>query len=91
MDMSKQLLLPSTDNLPSFFRPETISETPCLGKKPSLDLDAAPIFDLDHEWQHSLFGRSIQECHRNLMHIAEDADMAIGVTDPHGTFTLDME
>ncbi|MFI7918909.1 transcriptional regulator, partial [Acinetobacter baumannii] len=85
MDMSKQLLLPSTDNLPSFFRPETISETPCLGKKPSLDLDAAPIFDLDQEWQHSLFGRSIQECHRNLMHIAEDADMAIGVTDPHGT------
>lgn len=81
MDMSKQLLLPSTDNLPSFFRPETISETPCLGKKPSLDLDAAPIFDLDQEWQHSLFGRSIQECHRNLMHIAEDADMAIGVTD----------
>ena len=24
------------------------------------------------------------------MHIAEDADMAIGVTDPHGNFTLDM-
>lgn len=47
MDMSKQLLLPSTDNLPSFFRTETTSETAYSVKKPSLDLDAAPIFDLD--------------------------------------------
>lgn len=85
MDMSEQLSSPFIDTTPSLFRPESSSHSQKLGKKPSLDLDAAPIFDLNEEWEHSLFGRSIHECHRNLMHIAEDADMAIGVTDPHGT------
>ncbi|EXH24104.1 hypothetical protein J623_3673 [Acinetobacter sp. 1245249] len=85
MDMSEQLSSPLIDTTPSLFRPESSSHSKQLGKKPSLDLEAAPLFDLGEEWEHSLFGRSIHECHRNLMHIAEDADMAIGVTDPHGT------
>lgn len=50
-----------------------------------LKRESAPLLDLGQEWQQALFGRSIQHCHSELLHIAEDAGMAIGITDHHGT------
>ncbi len=67
--MSKQLLLPSTDNL-SLERKQLLKQ-PIQWKS---RFRCSPFI-----WPWSgmaTFLISIQECHRNLMHIAEDADMA---------------
>lgn len=48
-------------------------------------VDAAPLLGLPEEEQPSLFRRSIQHHHAELLKIAEDSGMAIGVTDHQGT------
>ncbi|MEN8283366.1 transcriptional regulator [Acinetobacter gerneri] len=53
-----------------------------------VNLDAitsAPLVTLTQEEQPSLFRRSIQHTHQDLLKIAEDSGMAIGVTDHQGT------
>ncbi|WP_151838688.1 transcriptional regulator [Acinetobacter radioresistens] len=50
-----------------------------------VSVDAAPVLNLDHGWRETLFGRSLDQCHSELLRIAEDASMAIGITDQHGT------
>ena len=50
-----------------------------------LSLTAAPLLCLEQNWQSSLFGRSIQHGQRELASIADEAGMAIGVTDSCGT------
>ena len=46
---------------------------------------AAPVLALPPEDKTSLFRRSIQHNYADLLKIAEDSDMAIGLTDHHGT------
>lgn len=48
-------------------------------------ITSAPLFTLTQEEQPSLFRRSIQHKHQDLLKIAEDSGMAIGVTDHQGT------
>ena len=51
----------------------------------TLSLSAAPLLCLEQNWQSSLFGRSIQQGQHELASIADEAGMAIGVTDSCGT------
>jgi hypothetical protein len=51
----------------------------------TLSLTAAPLLCLEQNWQSSLFGRSIQQGQHELASIADEAGMAIGVTDSCGT------
>lgn len=46
---------------------------------------AAPVLALPEEDQTSLFRRSIQHNYADLLRIANDSDMAIGLTDHQGT------
>lgn len=46
---------------------------------------AAPILALAQEDQVSLFRRAIQHNYADLLKIADDSEMAIGLTDHHGT------
>ena len=46
---------------------------------------AAPVLALPQEDKTSLFRRSIQHNYADLLKIANDSDMAIGLTDHHGT------
>lgn len=48
-------------------------------------VQAAPVLALPQEDQTSLFRRSIQHNYADLLRIADDSDMAIGLTDHHGT------
>ena len=48
---------------------------------------AAPVLALPPEDKTSLFRRSIQHNYADLLKIAEDSDMAIGLTDHHGTLS----
>ena len=48
-------------------------------------LDAAPILALTRSESPSLFDRSLPHCYQDLIKIAEDSGMAIGVTDHQGT------
>ncbi|QIO05388.1 winged helix-turn-helix domain-containing protein [Acinetobacter shaoyimingii] len=51
----------------------------------TMDVSAAPLIVLPEEKASSVFCRSIQHQYQNLHQIARDADMAIGLTDLHGT------
>ncbi|WP_227515661.1 helix-turn-helix domain-containing protein [Acinetobacter qingfengensis] len=46
---------------------------------------AAPILNLDYEWNHALLGRAMQHCYKDLIAIANDSGMAIGISNHHGT------
>lgn len=50
-----------------------------------INVNAAPVLSLPEEDQTSLFRRSIQHNYADLLKIAKDAEMAIGLTDHHGT------
>lgn len=48
-------------------------------------LDAAPLLDLQQEESSTLFNRSLPHCYQDLIKVAEDSGMAIGITDHQGT------
>lgn len=48
-------------------------------------VNAAPVLTFREESQPCLFRRAIQHNYADLLKIADDADMAIGLTDHHGT------
>lgn len=48
-------------------------------------VNAAPLFDLSKENANTVLHRSLQHQSVDLQRIAQDADMAIGLTDLHGT------
>lgn len=48
-------------------------------------MNAAPLLSLPMEQKQSLFRRSIQHNYADLLKIADDSEMAIGITDHHGT------
>lgn len=48
-------------------------------------INAAPLLNLPIEQEQSLFRRSIQHNYADLLKIADDSEMAIGITDHHGT------
>ena len=48
-------------------------------------MNAAPLLSLPMEQEQSLFRRSIQHNYADLLKIADDSEMAIGITDHHGT------
>ena len=48
-------------------------------------MNAAPLLSLPMEHEQSLFRRSIQHNYADLLKIADDSEMAIGITDHHGT------
>lgn len=48
-------------------------------------VDAAPLLNLSEDSESSLFRRSIRHNYSDLLKIADDAGMAIGLTDLHGT------
>lgn len=51
----------------------------------TMSINAAPLLNLPIEPELSLFRRSIQHNYSDLLRIADDAEMAIGITDHHGT------
>ncbi|MFW1802413.1 transcriptional regulator, partial [Acinetobacter nematophilus] len=48
-------------------------------------INAAPLLSLPMEQEQSLFRRSNQHNYADLLKIADDSEMAIGITDHHGT------
>ena len=50
-----------------------------------VDVNAAPLVTLPKEERFSLFRRTIHHTYEELLRIAHDSDMAIGLTDHHGT------
>ncbi|WP_428706089.1 hypothetical protein, partial [Staphylococcus aureus] len=48
-------------------------------------MNDAPLLSLPMEQEQSLFRRSIQHNYADLLKIADDSEMAIGITDHHGT------
>ncbi|WP_324626582.1 transcriptional regulator [Acinetobacter sp. MD2(2019)] len=46
---------------------------------------AAPLLSLEQDWQCSLFGRTIDQSQTMMSQIAQEADMAMGITDTFGT------
>lgn len=54
-------------------------------KSDQINIGAAPLLNLEYEWDHALFGRAIQHCYKDLVNIARDSDMAIGITNHYGT------
>lgn len=62
--------------------PKLLQTTHLINTRP---LNAAPLLSLPQDSSPSLFHRSIRHNYADLLKIAHDADMAIGLTDHHGT------
>ncbi|MCH4247381.1 winged helix-turn-helix domain-containing protein [Acinetobacter populi] len=64
---------------------QSYTQQPTHHYTPLANVEAAPILALTQDWQSSVFGNAIALNQSSLADIAEDAGMAIGVTDPCGT------
>lgn len=71
---------------------DTLRSTSPYLEKPDLsqcsheiNVDAAPLLKVENDWRTSRFGHSVELNQKELAEIANDAEMAIGITDPYGT------